>query len=129
MVPISITGRNDEITHAQKEHAREKVQKLERYFSGLTRIEVILEKHPERCRCELVMSVKKGSAIVVHSDHKELYAAIDLVLDKGETQLTRKKEKRQDRRNSAPAPVPEGAIPDAEENLETYDEVVARREF
>ncbi len=129
MVPISISGRTDEITHAQKEHARQKVEKLERYFNGITRIEVILDKHPERCRAELVMSVKKGSSIVVHCDHKDLYAAIDLVLDKAETQLTRHKEKLQDRRNSTPVYQDFSDYQEEDENLESYEDVIESRDF
>ena len=99
MVSITITGRN-EVTSRQKEHAREKAAKLSRYFNGILRIEVMLEKSIDRARVELVISVKKGSQIVCHQEEKELYAAIDLVLDKAEKQLTRFKEKLQAKRSS-----------------------------
>ena len=51
-------------------------------------------------RAELLISVKKGSQIVCHEEGKDLYAAIDLALDKAETQLTRFKEKLQAKRSS-----------------------------
>lgn len=130
MVPINITGRSDKITHSQKEHAREKIQKLERYFSGITRIEAVLEREAERCRAELVISVKRGGRIVVHCDDKDLYAAIDLVLDKAETQLTRHKGKRQARRihQKVDFETVSGGS-DLDESLESYDEIVERENF
>lgn len=100
MVPIIVTGRSDKITHGQKEHAKQKIQKLERYFNGITRIEAILDDQPEGCRAELVITVKRGGQIVVHHDDKDLYPAIDLVLDKAEIQLTRHKERVQEKRGA-----------------------------
>ena len=99
MVPITITGRN-EVTSRQKAHARDKAAKLLRYFNGIVRIEVVLERNTDRARAELLISVKKGSQIVCHQEGKDLYAAIDLVLDKAETQVTRFKEKLQAKRPS-----------------------------
>jgi ribosome-associated translation inhibitor RaiA len=46
----------------------------------------------------VVISVKKGARIVCHHDDKDLYAAIDLMIDKAEIQLTKHKEKLQSRR-------------------------------
>ena len=128
MIPISVTGRS-EVTHGQKEHAREKIEKLERYFNGIKRIDAVLDREAEGCRVELVISVKPGGNIVVHCDDKDLYAAIDLVIDKAETQLTRHKEKLQDRRNTAKDEYPPAEVGDGEENLETYQEIVEREEF
>ena len=128
MVPISITGRGEKVRPAQKEHAEEKIQKLERYFNGIQRIEVILDKGADRSQVELVISVKKGAQIVVHHEDKDLYAAIDLVLDKAETQLTRHKEKVQDRRASKLSESFEGPEEPAED-FETYQEIVEKEEF
>ena len=128
MVPISITGRGDKVTPTQKQHAEEKIQKLERYFNGITRIEAILDKGSDRSHVELVISVKKGAQIVVHHEDKELYAAIDLVLDKAETQLTRHKEKKQAKRTTKLSESFDGPEEPAED-LETYQEIVEKEEF
>ena len=133
MVPIIITGRGDKVTTAQKDHAKDKIQKLERYFNGITRIEVMLDdKASEGCRAELVISVKRGSQIVVHQDSKDLYAAIDVVLDKAEVQLTRYKEKLQSRRSRSSQKLSalEGMVEETQpENLQSYEEIVDEQEF
>ena len=128
MIPISITGKGNKVSPTQKEHAEEKIQKLERYFNGITRIEAILDKGADRCQVELVISVKRGAQIVVHHEDKELYAAIDLVIDKAETQLTRHKEKLQSRRSTKLSESFEGPEEPGEE-LETYQEIVEKEEF
>ena len=58
-------------------------------------------------------------------------AAIDLVLDKAETQLTRHKEKLQDHRGAQKIDYEAvaNAEPDEEENLETYQDIVNRENF
>ena len=98
MVPIIITGRNG-VSTKQKDHAKDKISKLERYFNGITRMEVVLDKGPDRSRAEVLISIKKGSPIVCHHDDTDLYKAIDLIIDKAEVQLTRHKEKIQHKRN------------------------------
>ncbi len=89
---ISITERHPGITAHVKEYAQKKVNRLERYFDGTQRIEIILGKDGDDSAVELVISVT-GRKIVSESKHHDLYAAIDLTLDKAEKQLVRHKEK------------------------------------
>ena len=127
MVPITITGRNG-VTSRQKDHAKEKVTKLERYFNGITRIDVVLDKVLDKgadsYRAEVLISVKRGSQIVCHHNDKDLYKAIDLVLDKAETQLTRFKEKLQGRRPNQRAEYspPESPADRVLEEMADYEE-------
>lgn len=131
MALIVVTGRGEKVTSRDREHAEEKIQKLEKYFNGITRIEIILEKNSDLAKAELVISVRRGSQIVCHSSDKDLYAAIDLVLDKAETQLTRHKEKVRHRRpGRGAAEAPLGAEPQAgEAELEAYEDIVEKRKF
>ena len=75
-----------------------KIEKLEKYFNGITRIEMILSNSGDLSEAELVISVKRGSQIVCRTQDKDLYAAIDLVLDKAEAQLTKHKERLKEHR-------------------------------
>ena len=139
MATIVVTGRSDRITSRDKQHAEEKIQKLEKYFNGITRIEIILNQNAEMSEVEIVISVKRGSQIVCHTNDKDLYAAIDLVLDKAEVQLTRHKEKvrqhhrpgREEGEAGAGGVSPTGgtAGESGEESLEAYEDIVEKREF
>jgi len=138
MASIVVTGRSERITSREKTHAEEKIQKLERYFNGITRIEIVLNQNAELAEAELVISVKKGSQIVCRTQDKDLYAAIDLVLDKAEILLTRHKEKvRQHQHHRGRegggegGPTGESGRPPepGEETLEAYEDIVEKREF
>jgi len=99
-VEIVVTARDPSITTGMKRHAREKVEKLGRYFDGTNHVEVVLDREGEQSQVELIIAVPRGGTIVCHSRDADLYAAIDTVLDKAEKQLTRFKEKIKDRRGS-----------------------------
>ncbi len=126
MATIVVTGRDAEVTSRNKQRAEEKLAKLERYFDGITRIEAILAHQADAAEVELVISVRRGRPIVCHGSAKELYAALDGVIDKAEIQLTRFKERAKAHRaepTGMAAAEPE-SLP--EEPLESYDEIVDR---
>jgi putative sigma-54 modulation protein len=131
MAMIVVTGRSEKITSRDRVHAEDKIEKLEKYFNGITRIEMILSHTGDLFDAELVISVKRGSQIVCRTQDKDLYAAIDLVLDKAETQLTRHKEKVHDRRSGREGGEPKATGTDGtgEEKLEAYEDIVDKREF
>jgi putative sigma-54 modulation protein len=89
---ISITERHPGITAHVKEYAQKKVNRLERYFDGTQRVEIVLDKDGDDSDVELIVSAT-GRKIVSEAKHHDLYAAIDLTLDKAEKQLVRYKEK------------------------------------
>ncbi|MBN1419644.1 MAG: ribosome-associated translation inhibitor RaiA [Planctomycetes bacterium] len=97
---IVVTARDPSITTGMKKHASQKMEKLQRYFDGANHVEVILDREGLQNVVELVITVPRGGTIVCHSRGEDLYAAIDMVIDKAETQLTRFKEKIKDRRGS-----------------------------
>jgi putative sigma-54 modulation protein len=98
MPSIVVTGRDDSVTTLHKQHAQAKIAKLERYFDGIVKIETILGHGRGEAEVEVVLSVRGGNPLVCHARAKDLYAAIDIVLDKAEAQLTRHKEKLQSRK-------------------------------
>lgn len=136
MPPIVVTGRDDRVTQRQKQHAEEKFRKLEKYFAGILKIEATLSHGSTHgageAEVELLVSVRGGKPIICRSRSKELYAAVDMVLDKAESQLTRYKEKLKARKAAAQRPasgaLPAGAAPDSGEN-EAYQDIVEKRDF
>ena len=133
MATIVVTGRDSEVTSRNKQHAEDKLAKLERYYNGITKIEAVLGHQADGAEAELVISVRRRKAIVCHGKAKELYAAIDVVLDKAEGQLTKFKERTQDQRTRKPtgqvAPGEAMGVADDEENLESYEDIVEKTDF
>jgi len=94
---VTVTGRHPGITPHVKEYAENKVSRLERFFDGTHRIEVIMRREAEESIVELIIQTR-GRQVVSECRDPDLYRAIDLVLDKAETQLTRLKEKQKEHR-------------------------------
>jgi len=95
----NITFRNLEATEAIKSYARDKVDRVHKYLDGASEAHVVL-------------AVDRGyqhqADITIHAGHfflrgreisTDLYASIDLAMDKIERQLKRYKEKIKDRRS------------------------------
>lgn len=132
MPTIVVTGRDAQVTSGNKERAEEKISKLAKYFNGIVKIEAILGHSGDNAEVELVISVKRSNPIVCHSHAKDLYSAIDLVIDKAEAQLTKHKEKLKTHKGERSA-AGEGSLEKSaaqdDEALESYDEVIEKRDF
>lgn len=94
---IDVIGRNIEVTDAIRTYAETKAGKLPKYYDGLQQITVTLSKpnahHTSDFEAELVLDVEKHADFVSHAKGPDLYAAIDLVAEKGERQLRDFKER------------------------------------
>lgn len=96
---INVIGRHFDVTEAIKTYAEQKVSKLPKYFNGVQLITVSLSRanshHVTEYDAELVIDVEKHEDFISHARAADPYAAIDLVVEKGERQLRDFKEKRQ----------------------------------
>jgi putative sigma-54 modulation protein len=133
MPSISVSGRDDKITHRHKVHAEEKVQKLQRYFNGIVKIEVVLGHTPTEAEAELIISVAGGKTIVCQARGKDPFAALDVVLDKAEVQLTRHKEKLKTHKRKGAGedetPAADAAAGAQPDDGEAYQDIVEKRKF
>lgn len=96
---ITISGHHLSVTEAMKEYARKKASKLERFFDRIRKIQVTLDVEGERQTAEMIVSAVRGSTLIAEVASTDMYAAIDLAVDKLERQLTRHKEKLYNKRN------------------------------
>lgn len=90
---ITVVGRHERITSAMKEYARQKANKLTRYFDRIHKIEVIMDAEGDNYVTEMVATASRGHQFVGKAVEPDMLAAIDLVCDKMECQITRYKEK------------------------------------
>jgi putative sigma-54 modulation protein len=102
-VQIKISAKHGHLTEAAQDFIKEKAQKLLHYFQRLMMIEVLVDQREEEFVVEFLVSAEHKHDFVASERHKDLYAAVDLVLDKLEGQVRRYKEKIQDRRRTPPA--------------------------
>jgi putative sigma-54 modulation protein len=93
-VRITITAKHVQVTDKMKDYAREKLEKLERYFDRIANIQVILDKDGLENVCELNISTDTHNHLtaVVHN-LEDMHAAVDMCVDKALRQLKKIKEK------------------------------------
>jgi len=117
---IIISARHDlEMTPDLKQYARERAEKLLKYFDGITKIVVTLASDKGRHTAEMNISARHHLHLIGEVERRDARAAIDLVTDKMERQLTRCKEKmksHRDRHNIGGPPAAEA------EDAEDYDD-------
>lgn len=89
---IEISGRRLEITDPILAYAENKCQRLLKFFSGIQEIEVILDQerrdHHDEYTAELLITIVKHNPIVAKAEGADVYASIDLAVDKASRQLT-----------------------------------------
>jgi putative sigma-54 modulation protein len=100
-----------------QEFIEDKAKKLLHHFQRLMMIEVLVDQREEEFVVEFLVSAEHKHDFVASERHKDLYAAVDLVLDKLERQVRRYKEKIQDHRRTPPTGKAAGA-PAQEETSE-----------
>ena len=95
---ITLSGRHVAITDAIRDYAREKVEKLGKYFEGITNAQVKLGVEGVQHNAEIIVAAAGGATIIASASSNDMYGAIDIVADKVERQLKKHKAKLQSRR-------------------------------
>ena len=102
---FNIRGENIEVTGAIKEYVEKKISKLQRYFDSTpsTDVHVNLSVYNDEQRIEVTIPMT-NLLLRGEERHEDLYAAIDLVVDKLERQIRKHKTKinRKARQQGAP---------------------------
>ncbi|WP_459501838.1 ribosome hibernation-promoting factor, HPF/YfiA family [Bacillus sp. C1] len=89
---FNIRGENIEVTPALKEYVEKKLSKLERYFDTFPEIKVNLKVYSDKQRVEVTIPFT-DLLLRAEETHSDMYAAIDLVVDKIERQIRKHKTK------------------------------------
>ena len=89
---IDLTGHHVEITDALKQYVETKMNKLERHFDHIHHIHVILNVQKLRQKAEATLHLP-GTDVFACSEHNDMYAAIDALIDKLDRQVIKHKDK------------------------------------
>ena len=90
---INLTGHHVDITPALRDYVNNKFQKIQRYFSNITNVHVILsvdKKFQQKAEANVHLA---RAEIFAESEADDMYAAIDLLIDKLDRQVLKHKEK------------------------------------
>ena len=83
---ISVRGKNIEITDALRDYVLKKLKKLDRYFDGAGEGQATLTVEKDRHRVEVTITVN-GLLLRGEDVSPDMYASVDLVVDKLEKQV------------------------------------------
>jgi putative sigma-54 modulation protein len=114
---LKISGHHLEVTPALREYVITKLERVIRHFDQVIDGTVLLavDNHKEkekRQKAEITLHVK-GKEIFVESADSDLYAAIDLLIDKLDRQVIRHKDRLQGHQHEAIKYHPEPTIGEA----------------
>ncbi len=91
---LEVTGQNVEITQALRAYIAEKCERLERHFDNIISVHWVLRLEKLENTAEATIHVG-GRTNPIHADAmaEDMYAAIDVLIDKLDRQVRRHKDK------------------------------------
>jgi putative sigma-54 modulation protein len=98
---LNLSGHHLDITPALRTYVQEKLGRVTRHFDHVIDAHVVLSVDKLRQKAEVTLHVR-GKDIHCASEDADLYAAIDLLIDKLDRQVLKYKDKRQDKGHESP---------------------------
>ena len=89
---LSISGHHIDVSNALRDYVTAKLRKLERHYDQITNLHVVLSVEKLRQKAEATAHVS-GAELFADAVADDLYAAIDMLLDKLDRQVIKHKEK------------------------------------
>ena len=89
---INLSGHHVDITDSLRHYVDTKFTKLERHFDHINNVYVILNVEKSNKKAEATMHLD-GGEVFATSEHTDMYAAIDSLIDKLDRQVIKHKEK------------------------------------
>jgi len=92
---INVSGHHIEVTDSLRQYVETKLERLERHYDQITNVHVILRVEKQGQKAEATIRIQGGD-IFAEAESDDLYAAIDMLVDKLDRRLIKQKEKMKD---------------------------------
>ena len=89
---VQVSGHHVEVTASIRGYVLTKLERVQRHFDNVIDVNVILSVEKLRQKAEINVRVR-GKDIHVESQEDDMYAAIDLMMDKLDRQIIKYKDK------------------------------------
>ena len=99
---LQVTGHHLNVTPAIRDYLTSKLDRITRHFDNVIDVSVILSTEREQRKVEASIHVR-GRDLFAESQDRDMYAAIDALVDKLDRQIVKHKEKRSGTRVDTPA--------------------------
>ena len=93
---ITVNARHMNVTDSLSDYAKGKAEKLNRFYNGITSIDVIMDSDGGHNKVEMVVQAARKSTFVAHATQDDMYANVDRCVDKLSQQIKKHKEKVRD---------------------------------
>ncbi len=92
---VVVTGRNVEVTDAMKNYAMEKISKVDRFTNRIINVNIIMDIQKLDHHVDIIVRID-NQKIKVSAHSTDMYASIDMAVDKLTNQIRRHKERVRD---------------------------------
>ena len=99
---VKISSKHMQVTPAIEEYASKKIEKFPRYFNRIQQVEVVIDKARNGYTVEIITDVEHHEPFIANSSHEDLYACLDVGIDRTLRQLKDHKSKLLDNRHNTP---------------------------
>ncbi len=99
---IKFSSRHVQVTPPIEAYASKKLEKLPRYFDRVNHVEVAIDKGKHGFRVEMITDVDRHEPFVATADHEDLYAALDVAVDRLLRQIKDHKSRLRDDKDHTP---------------------------
>lgn len=96
---VTITGRHIKLSDDMRAYAEEKMHKVEAHFDHIIEGHMTLSTEKHRRIAEVTLNAKRAT-FHAQEETEDMYASIDGVMEKVDTQIRRHKDKLKDRKHS-----------------------------
>jgi putative sigma-54 modulation protein len=96
---LSISGHHLDITEAIKQHSTEKLSKIKHHFDHLINVNMVLGVEKDVQKAEATIHVS-GADLFAKAESRDMYASIDQMVNKLDSQIRKHKEKLNDHRKN-----------------------------
>ncbi|MGO0121937.1 ribosome hibernation-promoting factor, HPF/YfiA family [Desulfothermobacter acidiphilus] len=122
---LTVRGKNIEVTEALRQYVEKRLSKLERFANHLDEAQVVLSLERGQHRVEVTMNMN-GMILRGEEATHDMYAAVDLVVEKLERQIERYKGRILRRRGESATPLAP-PLPSSPEKEEEFKVVRVKR--
>lgn len=100
---VKFSSKHVAVTPAIEEYASKKIEKFPRYFNRIQQVEVVIDKSRNGYTVEIITDVEHHEPFVATGTHEDLYACLDVSIDRSLRQLKDHKSKIRDNKHHTPA--------------------------
>ena len=97
---INISSKHVDITSSIEECVLKKAERLPRYFDRIEAVDIVIDKTHDDHEVEIICNIEHSDPIIARAELQDMYACIDLSMDRAVRQLTDHKSRLRDRKHN-----------------------------